>query len=81
MLLQDLLFSNIFFEHIYALQLGQSWKTEIFRPEDLRQGRFSICQLKIPLQKLLFLFSRTFGPYNISVLLGRELHGSLIPRS
>ena len=33
-----------FFEHINAPLSGLSWKTEIYRPEDLRVGPFSICQ-------------------------------------
>ena len=35
-------FSNLFFKHISAPVSGLSWKTEIYRPEDLRLGALSI---------------------------------------
>ena len=36
-------FLKIFCEHIYAPLSGLSWKTEIYRPEEIRPGPFSIC--------------------------------------
>ena len=36
-----------FFERIFFPLLGLSWKTEIYRPEDLRPGPFSIRLIKI----------------------------------
>ena len=37
------IFSQHIFKHIKH-QSGQSWKTKIYRPEDLRPGPFSIHQ-------------------------------------
>ena len=37
-----IVFSSIFFEHVKRPSIGLSWKTEIYRPKDLRAGAFSI---------------------------------------
>ena len=37
------IFLNIFLNILNAPKSGLSWKTKIYRPEDLKVGAFSIC--------------------------------------
>ena len=50
-----------FYEHISAPLSGQSWKTEIYRPKDLRPGTFSIPPFSCTVKQLyLDLHSKLF---------------------
>ena len=52
-------FSNLFLNILKTPLSGLSWKTEIYRPEEIRPGPFTILHFFVPFSKLCLLWMAT----------------------